>query len=126
MPEYAYADQVPRSYTETRDAAGDVIGTVEPGDRREFGAGGEEKPEGAPGFWPAPDARWVPAGEQVPPPWPGVSADMYRRDPEAAGAGLMPDGDHGSPALTPPLTPPGPVTPPVTPITPAAGQEDED
>lgn len=86
MPEFIYAGQVPTSYTETRDSGGFVIGTVEHGDTRDFGEPDTEAPEGAPGFWPAPDGRWVPAGTEIGAAWDGVGAGMYRLPEPAAGA----------------------------------------
>lgn len=84
MPEFIYAGQTPASYTETRDSGGFIVGTVEHGNTRDFGADGDEKPEDAPEFWPAPDGRWFPAGTQIAKAWDGVGADMYRQD-DAAG-----------------------------------------
>lgn len=88
MPEYSYARQMPRSYPEARDAAGVIVGAVRLGDARVFGADGEDKPEGAPDYWPAPDEHWLPAGEQLPPAWP---------DPEDSDDAAEEPGDGGEP-----------------------------
>lgn len=68
MPEFTYAGS-PKSYVETRDAEGVIVGPVSYGDTREFEGSGE--PENAPGSWPAPDADWFPAGSDLPVRLPG-------------------------------------------------------
>jgi hypothetical protein len=125
MPEFTYADQVPRSYTETRDAAGEIVGTVEIGDARDFDREWPRKDMPAPSWWPAPDERWVPSGGDVPPAWEGVSAGMYRPGPVAdeVRGEEAPAPDPGTPVSlrasgTPVLTPGA--------TTAGAGQEDED
>lgn len=65
MPEFVYAGQLPRSYTELRDKNGEIVGTVEHGARRDLA----EVP---------PDGLWLEGGTQIAPAWEGVSADMYR------------------------------------------------
>jgi hypothetical protein len=73
MPEFAYAGVTPKTYPELRDANGQIVGTVEFGDVREFDrewdppkpAAGEA-PEEAPEFWPAPDRDWFPAEANLP------------------------------------------------------------
>lgn len=83
MPEtWTYAGQVPVSYTEARDAAGDIVGTVEHGDTREFGED-------------APDERWIPSGQKLAKAWPGVSADMYRLPEGAEDGADAAEGDGG-------------------------------
>lgn len=117
MPEYAYAGTVPRSYPETRDAEGVIVGTVTYGETREFDrewvptepAGGEE-PEAAPPGWPAPDRDWFPTDEPLPQ---RMTAEPKGTEPDAAGtSGSTPPGTPpaGQPATetTPPSTPPGP------------------
>lgn len=93
MPEFIYAGQLPASYTETRDGAGFIVGTVEHGNTRDFDG---EKPEDAPEFWPAPDGRWVPKGTKIARAWDGVGADMYR-EPEAPA-----EAQDSQPAASPP------------------------
>jgi hypothetical protein len=107
LPEYSYARQMPRSYPEARDAAGEIVGTVELGDTRMFGTDGEDKPDGAPDCWPCPDENWLPAGEQLPPAWPGVSADMYRALPDQDGGEESPDDGEAAPDSDPPPPPAG-------------------
>lgn len=98
MPEpFTYAGLTPVSYTETRDAAGEIVGTVEHGDTRDFGTEGDEKPEGAADWWPAPDGRWITGDAELPEAWPGVSAQMYRQSEPA---------EHVAPLPAPPVSPP--------------------
>lgn len=123
MPEFTYARQVPRSYTEARDQAGVIVGTVELGGKREFDTG--DKPEGAASWNPVPDECWVASGEPVPPAWDGVSAAMYRL-PEDDGESGSEDDKAAEPASTSrvaPARPPAP-TPPAT-TTADGGQKDE-
>lgn len=98
MPEFIYAGQLPASYTESRDSAGFIVGTVEHGDTRDFDGG--EKPADALEFWPAPDGRWVPKGTKIAKAWDGVGADMYRQ-PEAPA-----EAPDGPPAASAPATAP--------------------
>ena len=129
MPEFTYADQVPRSYTESRTASGEIVGTVEIGDTREFDREWPRAGMPAPPWWPAPDERWAPSGGDVPPAWEGVSAGMYRGAPEAEDGA---EKDEEAPA--PGRGTPSPVslrtsgTPVLTPgaTTADGGQEDED
>lgn len=131
MPEpFTYAGLTPVSYTETRAADGGIIGTVEHGDTREFGTEGDEKPDGAPDWWPAPDERWIREGGELPEAWPGVSAQMYRlpegfqeRSTREAAEGSedasAPDepvaGGEGSDEAEAADAPAGPGTPPLEP-----------
>jgi hypothetical protein len=130
VPEFTYAGQVPVSYAEERDSDGSIVGTVEHGDTRSFGADGGEKPEDAPDWWPAPDSRWVPSGTEIGAAWPGVSAGMYRDQPAAddgssddaapdSGSGVAPAAHDGEPSQD---DPPASDEPPTTAGT---GQEDE-
>lgn len=122
MPEFVYAGQVPRSYTELRDEHGGLVGTVEHGDARDFGG---DKPEGAPDFWPAPDGLWAPAGTKIAPPWPGVSADMYRPGDggQAASAGSEPEAPAPPAETEPPAPPAGRVTSATAALTGTSGEE---
>jgi hypothetical protein len=128
MPEFTYAGKLPRNYPDQRDASGQILGAIERGDKREFGSDDAEKPQDAPAWWPAPDEHWLPAGEQTGTAWPGVSAGMYRAQPDAGDEDKGgsdekdQDGPPPEPPLTPPATPPA-LTPPATPA--ADGQKDE-
>lgn len=117
MPEpFTYAGLTPVSYTETRDAAGEIVGTVEHGDTREFGTEGDEKPDGAPDWWPAPDGRWITGDAELPEAWPGVSAQMYRQsepaeaaedsEDDAGAAAADEPAEHVAPLPAPPVSPP--------------------
>jgi hypothetical protein len=137
MPEYAYAGATPRSYVETRDAAGNITGSVAYGDTREFDReweapepadGGE--PQEAPEWWPAPDADWFPAGADLPVRLPAEerAGEEAPAAPAASGTGdssaAAKGTGNGRPAAAPQVTPRPPVTPAVTPpsvpATPAA------
>jgi len=104
VPAFTYIGQVPRSYTELRNLAGEIVGIVEHGARQQL--------ESAP-----PDGLWAEGDDvKVPEQWAGTGIDMYRQ-PEASGED---DGDGDEPAKTaqPASTPkasgrtPSPSTPP--------------
>lgn len=134
MPEFTYAGQVPVSYAEQRDSDGLIVGTVEHGDTRDFALPDGEKPEDAPGWWGAPDGRWVPAATEIAAAWPGVSAGMYRDQPaedddggEDAAPGAGPESPLPAEDAVPVRLEPdsGAAAPGETPTPAGTGQEDE-
>jgi hypothetical protein len=71
LPEFTYAGQMPRHYTETRDTAGELLGLIQQGDVRDL----DEAP--ADGLWVEGDVKVAAAPE-------GVGPDMYRQEPAPA------------------------------------------
>ena len=73
MPAYTYTGAGSRSYPETRDTHGEITGTVEPGDQRDY-----EDP---------PDEHWKDTPDTAPPTWvPAVPADDAETPDDTADA----------------------------------------
>jgi hypothetical protein len=85
MPEFVFAGQLPRSYTELRDESGDIVGTILHGAKRDLAQ--------AP-----PDGLWLDGDAKIAPAWDGVSADMYRL-PESREDEDEPDAEPETPAV---------------------------
>lgn len=122
MPEFTYAGP-PKSYVETRDAEGVIVGPVSYGGTRKFE--GAEKPEDAPGSWPAPDADWFPAGADLPVRLP----EEEGAEEEAPASVSVPVSAAKAPAVPSaapkPAAPPPPASLPAA-TTPAAGGQTQE
>ena len=105
MPEtYTFCGTVACDYPFTRDAHGEILGRVNPGDEREFsGPFGETAPDEADAAWwfSAPTGDWFPSDGELP---------KRLADPEPEEAADGAESKPAAPAL-PPL-PPRPVSPP--------------
>lgn len=101
MPAFTYIGQVPRSYTELRNLAGEIVGIVEHGARQLL--------ESAP-----PDGLWAEGDDvKVPEQWAGTGLDMYRQPEAPPESGE--DAEDDAPAKTPgrpPVRTPAASTPP--------------
>lgn len=82
MPEFTYAGQMPRRYTELRDSAGDLVALVRHGETRDL----DEAPS---------DGLWVESakGLKVAPAPEGVSDDPWRPEGGDKPQGARPAGE---------------------------------
>lgn len=82
MPAFVFSGLIPTDYPFAKDAQGQNLGRVEPGDEREFNQ--------------APDQWWVPAE-------PGSGGTESDPDPGDEGGAGKPDsvGEHGDPQTEP-------------------------